>query len=73
MIIFLEKVKARPFKTEDGDTVEYFWYKGKREDGVTIEFGSKVGDLVLNEEHDLTIQKTERAGGKFGYKHILDF
>lgn len=73
MILFLQSVKARPFKTADGDTVEYFWYKAKDERGVTIEFGSKVGDLALQEEHDLTIEKTERANGKFGYKHVLDF
>lgn len=57
------------FKGRDGEEVKYFWTKAETEDGITIEFGGKKeyeeGDII-----DADIEKTERSGGRFGYKEI---
>jgi len=64
--------KDGSFQGDDGQKVEYYWYKALREsDGVTIEFGSRDGNHRMNETKDLDIEKTERAGGRFGYKEIV--
>lgn len=66
-------VKNKPFKTDEGDDMDYFWYRAIREsDGVTIQFGSKTGEHAVGQTLDLNIEKTERTGGKFGYKEIAE-
>jgi len=73
----MEKIKilkrrASSFVKDDGEEMEYFWYKGVRErDSVTIEFGSKDGDHELDTTVDVTLEKTEAPGGKFRYKEIV--
>jgi len=65
----IKKRKDGTFEGTDGP-VPYFWYKAVRDDGVTIEFGSTDGSHLEGESKELMIEKTERAGGKFGYKEI---
>lgn len=71
MLVVLKSLKAKPFTNDDGDQIPYFWYKALRStDDVTITFGSKRGDLPLNQELSLNIEKYEGEGGKFRYRHV---
>lgn len=70
--LIIRDSKDGSFQGDDGEKVTYFWTKAKRVlDGVTVEFGGKVSHRK-GEELDLDLEKTERAGGKFGYKEISE-
>lgn len=63
--------KASPFQGDGGETIDYFWYKAKRlSDGVTIEIGSRNASYEEGQTYELRVEKTERPGGRFGYKDI---
>jgi len=67
MKVKILSVKAKPFKNNDGDMMDYFWYTALRlADDVQIQFGSQVEGY--EGEKDLPIVKLERANNKFGYK-----
>lgn len=68
MIITLKSVKEKAFTGDDGTSRPYFWYKGERHDGITIQLGSTQGDLPLNVKTDLPIEKYEKRDGSFGYR-----
>jgi len=75
MKVILKEVNARPFKGDDGEVREYFWYKALRPaDEVTFQFGSVDGDHLLGVEVDLNIEKSERINnaGKpvFTYREV---
>lgn len=71
MKVRIKSKKAKPFKNNDGDQMDYFWYKAIRiEDDMLIEFGSTDGGHETDAELDLEIVKTERADGKTGYKEL---
>lgn len=67
------KIKSKrdgSFNGTDG-RVSYTWYKALRlKDGVTLEFGSKNAGYNAGEELDLELEKSERSGGRFGYKDV---
>lgn len=66
----IKKVKDGKFES-NGETIQYYWYKALREDGVTLDFGSKKkydeGDVI-----GIELEKTEVQGGKFRYKEITE-
>lgn len=67
----IKKVRDGSFKNDEGELIPYFWIKALRlEDNVSLEFGSKSGDFEIGDEVELELEKTERAGGKVGYKHV---
>ena len=75
MKLILKEVNARPFKGDDGEVREYFWYKALRqEDNVTLQFGSVDGDHLLGVELELNVEKSERINnaGKtvFVYREV---
>jgi len=66
--------KLKPFKTEEGEMRDYYWYKGERKDNeVSIRFGSTNPDHEIGDEIEIDIEKFERKDGKFGYKEINIF
>jgi len=66
----VQKVRDGSFQGRDGEEVEYYWTKGLRvADGVTIEFGGKV-KFIEGEEIEITLEKTEQAGGTYRYKQV---
>jgi hypothetical protein len=77
MKIKLLKKTCRPFLTDDGENLDYFWYKAIRsDDGVTFQFGSMDGAHELTDgELDLDIEKTEIVDRKgkpaFQYKEVI--
>jgi len=72
MKLKIKKVRDGKFKSSEGEMISYFWYKALRgEDGVTIEFGSK-NEYEVDDEIDIELEKSERAGGRFGYKEPSD-
>jgi len=66
----IQRVRDGSFQGRDGEPVEYYWTKGIRlADGVTIEFGGKE-KFVEGQEVEITLEKTEVAGGSYRYKQI---
>jgi len=65
----IKKVIAKPFDGSDGAKVNYFWIKAEREDGVTVDIGTTM-DLQSREGETLKldVEKSERSGGRYGYK-----
>lgn len=71
MLIVLNDVKRSDFTGRTGETIEYYWYRGRKvKDGVNIRFGSRNGDHELKEEHDLPIEKFELPTGQIMYKEV---
>jgi len=66
--ISIIKVTKKPFRSSEGEMIDYYWYKGRRtKDEAVIEFGSTVGH-ELGETLDLNIEKVEKPDGTFRYK-----
>lgn len=62
MKLKIKDFKVSPFTGDEGERVEYFWYRAVREsDGVTIRFGSMDGTHEAGDEVDLDIEKYERT------------
>jgi len=73
MKVTILSVKKKVFKTDDGDNMDYFWYRAVREkDGVTFQFGSREGEHEIGSTLELNIIKYEKDSGKIGYKEITD-
>jgi len=72
MKLTITRKRDGSFDGDGGERVEYYWYKALLATGVTIEFGSRVSTHEVGQELDLDIEKTERAGGRFGYKEIVE-
>jgi len=55
--------------------VEYWWYKGQDDDGLTIRFGSTDGTHELGETYELRIETTKglnRAGkAELRYRELV--
>lgn len=69
--IIIKKANKKPFQGEDGEFIDYFWYKGFRiKDGVTIDIGS-IKDHALDSEVSMDLEKIETAKGGFRYKEIV--
>jgi len=72
MKLKIKDIKPKPFTSDDGETINYYWYKAERlSDNVTFQFGSLNGEHAIGENLDLEIEKTEKADGKFGYKEVI--
>jgi len=73
MKLIITSVKNKPFTKDDGSTLDYFWYRALRlSDHVTFQFGSMEGGHPVNQELDLNIEKTEKNGGGYGYKEVIN-
>lgn len=72
MKLKIKDKKAKPFQGDDGETLEYFWYKAERsEDQVVIRFGSMNGAYEAGKEYDLpNVEKYEMEDGRIGYKEV---
>lgn len=65
---YIQKKTKRPFKTQEGDMMDYFWYTAERvEDGVTINFGS-MNNYNEEETIEANLTKYEKKNGEIGYK-----
>lgn len=53
----IKSVKDGTFKGEEGDPVEYYWVKGEKADGETIEFGTKIADYEIDTEREVDLDK----------------
>jgi len=66
------KRKDGSFTGDNGEQVEYYWYKGIRlADEVTIEFGSRNGDHEEGSEVAIDLEKYESNSGKIKYKERI--
>lgn len=70
MILKIMKRTVKPFTGEDGEEREYFWYIGKKADGMAVRFGSTANHAVGAEEDFFLEEKAYRNGGK-GYAEIV--
>jgi len=65
------KAKDGSFTGQEGNKVDWNWYKARRKDNdLVIEFGSRqlyeIGDEV-----DILLEKREQNNGKVGYKELV--
>lgn len=78
MKLVITKARDGGFTNEEGEKIEYHWYKALRgEDGATIEFGS-VNEYEVGDKLEIDLEKTEvpgrelkdgkRAPSRFRYK-----
>lgn len=69
--VTIKSVKAKPFTNDDGDVMDYYWYRAERSsDQVSFQFGSQYGDHPIGEAVTLELEKYEKANGKIGYKEL---
>jgi len=65
------KQDIKPFTTDEGEQMDYYWYKAIREhDEVTIRFGSTNGDYSVGDSYEIDLEKYERKDGNTGYKEV---
>lgn len=63
--LILKSVKAKPFTSDEGEQVQYFWYRVYRvKNETTIQAGCRKGDLPLNVETELELEKNENGKWK---------
>lgn len=73
MKLTIKSVKVKPFTNDDGEQMNYYWYRAERAyDQVTFQFGSTYENHPIGEELDLDIEKYEKSNGKIGYKEIRE-
>lgn len=66
--LLIKSVKPKPFKsTVGGEEIPYFWYRAEREDGTTIEFGSKNGQYEIGKLETVPLEKREGLDGRVRY------
>lgn len=66
----IEKANKRPFQSQEGGMIDYFWYKATNlANDVSIEFGSRK-EYKVGKEYDIQLEKTELANGKYRYKEV---
>jgi hypothetical protein len=72
MKLTITEKTAKPFVGDEGNEIEYYWYKGVREDGIAIRFGSTDGEHEMGKTVEINLEKTERidkkGNVKIGYK-----
>jgi len=67
----ITECKSKPFSSEEGGLIPYFWHKGERADnGVTISFGSKT-EHAVGTEGEFELEKSEGADGRARYKELI--
>lgn len=65
----IQKVTKKPFKSSEGEMIDYFWYKAVRiSDKINIDFGSTASHEVSETPISLEVIKVEKADGSFRYK-----
>lgn len=72
MKVVITKKTDKPFKGEDGELVEYFWYSATTSDNLRLQFGSPNNKYEIGQEYEINIGKYEKANGKIGYKEFKD-
>lgn len=72
MLLKITAKKCKPFPTDEGDMLDYFWYVSVREgDGITIKFGSMRGDHEVGDVEEIDLEKTEKFVVKNGKKSTI--
>lgn len=72
MILEIKAKKEKSFIGDEGDEIQYFWYTAlRREDGVTIKFGSMRGDHKVGQVEEIELEKSEKVAVKNGNKKIV--
>jgi len=73
MKLKIAKKVLKPFTGKDGEEREYFWYIGKRADGMAVRFGSSDGSHEIGDDEDYFLEeKTFQNGGKGFAEIVLD-
>lgn len=67
----ITRVKSGAFKNDEDETIQYWWYKGLRTDGITVEFGSP-NEYEKGQEVEILLEKSELPGGRFRYKEVRE-
>lgn len=72
MKLFIIARKEKPFRGREDQEIPYFWYTARTENGVRIQFGSKMGSHKVGETLELNVERTEKADGSQTYKEFED-
>lgn len=61
--------KDGSFVGGQGDKISYWWYTGvRKDDGVTLQFGSINGDYDVDDQVEVTLEKYESKNGRVNYR-----
>jgi len=71
MKLTIVKKTEKSFVGEDGEERAYFWYIGKKQDGMAIRFGSSDGDHSVGDEEDYLLEEKQYKNGGKGYAEIV--
>jgi len=70
MKIEIVKKNLKAFTGQDGQLRDYYWYTGKKEDGMAIRFGSTNGEYEAGETADILLEEFEQSTGRKGFREI---
>ena len=72
MKITILKRTEKSFEGNNGEDVQYAWYKARRHsDQVNFQFGSVDTSHEEGEDYDLNIEKREGQTGKISYHEVI--
>jgi len=70
MVLKILASKNKPFKSEEGEQIDYYWVKGENPAGFVLTFGTtKDYEDRIGDKCEVTLEEVQRANGK-GYKEI---
>lgn len=69
MILKIVSCQYKPFTPEEGGTMDYYWIKAEKLDGLIMQFGSKKDySGRVGEKLDIPIEGNPDKNGKMRYK-----
>lgn len=71
MKLHIIKKTEKPFKGDDGEQRDYYWYIGQKEDQTAIRFGSANGEHEEGETYDILLETYEQSNGRSGLKEVI--
>jgi len=71
MILTIAKRSEKEFTGKDGETRPYFWYVGKKADGLALRFGSSDGSHKVGDKKDFFLEEKEYSNGGKGFSEIV--
>lgn len=70
MILKILSCKNKPFKSDEGEDIDYFWVRAEKPDGFVLQFGTtKNYEDKIGEKLEIVLEEVARVNGK-GYKEV---
>lgn len=71
MKLTIKNIKDGSFTGNEGNTVNYYWYKATKEDGFVVRFGSK-NEYEKDESINIDLEEYTDSKGRKGYKESYE-